>query len=162
RATCLCATAFGTAIRRSCRLNSTRPPPISQKSAEGVAPSRTAGYAKGNVIFDSECSPGGRRDGTGKGPIFNCLQTSTALPKVIVGGPRYNESEKPPAMAVKSDPDMGINSWLEDELYQQYLRDRSSVDEGWKQIFEDGRTSAAPRPSNGAPPAPAPAPQHEA
>jgi multifunctional 2-oxoglutarate metabolism enzyme len=40
-------------------------------------------------------------------------------------------------MAVKSDPEMGINSWLEDELYRQYLHDRSSVDEGWKQIFEE-------------------------
>ncbi len=54
-------------------------------------------------------------------------------------------------MAVKSDPEMGINSWLEDELYEQYLRDRSSVDEGWKQIFEE-----AGRKSNGgsAPPGP--------
>jgi 2-oxoglutarate decarboxylase len=49
-------------------------------------------------------------------------------------------------MALKSDPEMGINSWLEDELYQQYLRDRSTVDESWKQIFEK---------SNGAPAKPA-------
>jgi 2-oxoglutarate dehydrogenase E1 component len=45
-------------------------------------------------------------------------------------------------MALKSDPEMGINSWLEDELYQQYLRDRSTVDESWKQIFE--KTNGAP------------------
>jgi pyruvate/2-oxoglutarate dehydrogenase complex dihydrolipoamide acyltransferase (E2) component len=32
-------------------------------------------------------------------------------------------------MAVKPDPDSGINSWLEDELYQQYLRDHGAVDE---------------------------------
>ena len=31
---------------------------------------------------------------------------------------------------------MNINSWLEDELYQQYLHDRSSVDESWKGVFE--------------------------
>ena len=31
---------------------------------------------------------------------------------------------------------MGVNSWLEDELYQQYLRDRSTVDESWKHLFE--------------------------
>ena len=51
-------------------------------------------------------------------------------------------------MALKSDPEMGINSWLEDELYQQYLRDRSTVDESWKHIFEEanGRTpSRRPR-----------------
>ena len=45
-------------------------------------------------------------------------------------------------MALKSDPEMGINSWLEDELYHQYLRDRSAVDESWKQIFE--KTNGAP------------------
>jgi multifunctional 2-oxoglutarate metabolism enzyme len=39
-------------------------------------------------------------------------------------------------MAAKSGPDLGINSWLEDELYQQYLHDRSTVDETWKHVFE--------------------------
>ncbi|MCP6530831.1 hypothetical protein NL480_29450, partial [Klebsiella pneumoniae] len=34
------------------------------------------------------------------------------------------------------DPKPGINNWLEDELYQQYLSDRKAVDESWKQIFE--------------------------
>jgi len=50
-------------------------------------------------------------------------------------------------MAVKSEADMGINSWLEDELYQQYLHDRSTVDESWKHVFEktgNGTTTAAP------------------
>ncbi len=32
---------------------------------------------------------------------------------------------------------MGINSWLEDELYRQYLRDHSAVDESWKHVFEE-------------------------
>jgi 2-oxoglutarate decarboxylase len=64
-------------------------------------------------------------------------------------------------MPLHSEPDMGINSWLEDELYQQYLHDRSTVDESWKHIFEktNGLTPAAPAP---APPkkdaAPAPEP----
>src|SRR6188472_343798 len=31
---------------------------------------------------------------------------------------------------------MNINSWLEDELYQQYLHDRGAVDESWKTVFE--------------------------
>ena len=39
-------------------------------------------------------------------------------------------------MSLKSDPDMGINSWLEDELYQQYLHDRTAVDDEWKHLFE--------------------------
>ena len=42
-------------------------------------------------------------------------------------------------MAVKSDKDLGINSWLEDELYQEYLHDRAAVDESWKHVFDDAR-----------------------
>src|SRR5579864_4450124 len=41
-------------------------------------------------------------------------------------------------MAVKPEPNLGVNSWLEDELYQQYLHDRGAVDESWKHVFEDG------------------------
>ncbi len=58
-------------------------------------------------------------------------------------------------MPLKTDPDLGINSWLEDELYQQYLNDRSAVDETWKHVFEDGpgvRTAPAPPPATPAPP----------
>src|ERR1044071_7138476 len=48
-------------------------------------------------------------------------------------------------MPLKSDPDLGVNSWLEDELYQQYLHDRSTVDESWKDLFEtNGGDSVAP------------------
>src|ERR1035438_8970995 len=47
-----------------------------------------------------------------------------------------------PPMALKSDPEIGINSWLEDELYHQYLRDHSAVDDSWKRIFE--QTNGAP------------------
>jgi 2-oxoglutarate decarboxylase len=39
--------------------------------------------------------------------------------------------------------DLGINSWLEDELYQQYLNDRRAVDDSWKKVFEsNGATSS--------------------
>jgi 2-oxoglutarate dehydrogenase E1 component len=41
---------------------------------------------------------------------------------------------------------MGINSWLEDELYQQYRHDRSAVDEEWKRLFE---SNGGPKPANG-------------
>ena len=53
-------------------------------------------------------------------------------------------------MPLKTDPDLGINSWLEDELYQQYLNDRSAVDESWKHLFEDapnGHAAVAPSPA---------------
>src|SRR5882762_1645926 len=60
-------------------------------------------------------------------------------------------------MAVKSDPDLGVNSWLEDELYQQYLHDHGAVDDSWKQLFENGGgdgAPAAPSPQAAAEPAP--------
>src|SRR5205085_562055 len=57
--------------------------------------------------------------------------------------------------ASQSDTDMGINSWLEDELYQQYLHDRSTVDESWKQVFAESAPAKAGNgatpPANGAP-----------
>src|SRR5260370_2028361 len=57
-------------------------------------------------------------------------------------------------MASQSESEMGINSWLEDELYQQYLHDRSAVDESWKHVFEEPRPAA-----NGTPAAAIPAPE---
>lgn len=38
-------------------------------------------------------------------------------------------------MAHEQDPSLGVNSWLEDELYHQYQFDRTSIDEGWKELF---------------------------
>jgi 2-oxoglutarate dehydrogenase E1 component len=49
----------------------------------------------------------------------------------------------------------GINSWLEDELYQQYLRDRSTVDESWKQEFGNGGGQAPDLSRRESPAAPA-------
>ena len=37
-----------------------------------------------------------------------------------------------------------VNSWLEDELYQQYLYDRKTVDPTWNKVFEsNGHTAPA-------------------
>src|SRR5690349_9816077 len=60
-------------------------------------------------------------------------------------------------MSEQSDPKLGINSWLEDELYQTYLHDRKYVDESWKTVFEtNGHAQPAPtQAKNGASPAPA-------
>ncbi len=52
-------------------------------------------------------------------------------------------------MSESRPPDFGINSWLEDELYQQYLHDRRTVDESWKKVFESNGTTAPN--GNGAP-----------
>ena len=50
-------------------------------------------------------------------------------------------------MPLKPDADLGVNSWLEDELYQQYLHDHSAVDESWKDIFEKPNGAGAPEPA---------------
>lgn len=39
-------------------------------------------------------------------------------------------------MPQPTDPSLGINSWLEEELYQQYQFDKQSVDQGWTSIFQ--------------------------
>ncbi|MCL2466154.1 MAG: multifunctional oxoglutarate decarboxylase/oxoglutarate dehydrogenase thiamine pyrophosphate-binding subunit/dihydrolipoyllysine-residue succinyltransferase subunit [Micrococcales bacterium] len=40
--------------------------------------------------------------------------------------------------------DFGANEWLVDELYEQYLADKSSVDPAWWEFFENYRPSTAP------------------
>ena len=52
-------------------------------------------------------------------------------------------------MPQSTPPEFGINSWLEDELYQQYLHDRKTVDDSWKQVFESN--GGTPAPTNGTP-----------
>ena len=42
------------------------------------------------------------------------------------------------------NPAPSVNSWLEDELYQQYLHDRKTVDSGWTQVFESNGHTAEP------------------
>jgi multifunctional 2-oxoglutarate metabolism enzyme len=67
-------------------------------------------------------------------------------------------------MPAKSEPEMGINSWLQDELYEQYRHDRTAVDDSWKQVFEDSAANLGGSPAAAAastPAAPAPAPPIE-
>jgi len=79
-------------------------------------------------------------------------------------GPRhrlvsYLQKVFPPHMTPHSESDMGINSWLEDELYQEYLHDRTTVDESWKRVFEAPRPLVNGAAAHGAPPASRPAAQ---
>ncbi len=46
-------------------------------------------------------------------------------------------------MAEKRDSTLGINTWLEDEIYQRYLHDRGAVDETWKKVFEQNAGSTS-------------------
>jgi len=76
-------------------------------------------------------------------------------------------------LPAQSDPTAGFgpNQWLVDELYEQYLQDKNSVDEAWWPFFDGyksrgvqgssttGGNGAGPAPRAAAPsPAPAPAP----
>src|SRR5437016_3508049 len=63
-------------------------------------------------------------------------------------------------MSSKPDTDLGVNSYLQDELYQQYLHDRTAVDESWKHVFEEpgarqtnGAAAAPPSKASTPPPA---------
>ncbi|MDQ2949954.1 MAG: 2-oxo acid dehydrogenase subunit E2, partial [Acidobacteriota bacterium] len=60
-------------------------------------------------------------------------------------------------------PTVGINSWLEDELYQQYQHDKKTVDESWRAVFESNGHSALVKnaPVNGTAAKPA-IPPHQA
>jgi multifunctional 2-oxoglutarate metabolism enzyme len=40
-------------------------------------------------------------------------------------------------MPSQTGPEPAINSWFEDELYRQFLRDRTAVDESWKSVFDE-------------------------
>jgi 2-oxoglutarate dehydrogenase E1 component len=56
-------------------------------------------------------------------------------------------------MSEPSQPKLGINSWLEEELYQQYRHDRKNVDESWKTLFDtasNGRDTVLGAMPNGA------------
>lgn len=47
-------------------------------------------------------------------------------------------------MAKPSSSQLGINSWIEDELYQHFLHDRRAVDESWKKVFESNGEGSPP------------------
>src|SRR5688572_9796281 len=49
-------------------------------------------------------------------------------------------------MPDRKESTLGINSWLEDELYQQYLHDSKNVDESWKSVFDEDGAQPKPAP----------------
>ncbi|MDR1799680.1 MAG: 2-oxo acid dehydrogenase subunit E2, partial [Bifidobacteriaceae bacterium] len=68
------------------------------------------------------------------------------------------------AAAPRSPKSVGANRWLVDELYQQFLADRDSVNPAWWDFFEDYRPSTQrtePHPAAAAPPEAAPTPAQE-
>jgi 2-oxoglutarate dehydrogenase E1 component len=47
-------------------------------------------------------------------------------------------------MPVQDDSQLGINSWFEEELRQQFHHDRTSVDDSWKPLFEKNGGNGTP------------------
>jgi multifunctional 2-oxoglutarate metabolism enzyme len=75
------------------------------------------------------------------------LQTYDTLMGVEV------RSETTTSPLPKTMPQPDVNSWLEEELYQQFRHDQQTVDESWKQVFRNvSAAQAAERaPGDGAP-----------
>jgi 2-oxoglutarate decarboxylase len=48
-------------------------------------------------------------------------------------------------MSSESEQRVNINSWLEDELYQDYVHNRQDVDSSWKELFEKSGQRVAPK-----------------
>ena len=53
-------------------------------------------------------------------------------------------------MAINSPQQFGVNTWLEEEMLQDYRRDRTSVDPVWKSVFDENGTTGNGANTNGA------------
>jgi len=53
--------------------------------------------------------------------------------------------------STKDPQQFGINTWLEEELYQTYLHDRKYVDDSWKKVFESNGHGTPAGNGNGQP-----------
>jgi 2-oxoglutarate dehydrogenase E1 component len=61
-----------------------------------------------------------------------------------------SQSTPSPDQSSQALAGFGPNEWLVDELYQQYLEDKNSVDRAWWDFFEDYKPAeVAPAPTNG-------------
>ncbi|MCL4794398.1 MAG: multifunctional oxoglutarate decarboxylase/oxoglutarate dehydrogenase thiamine pyrophosphate-binding subunit/dihydrolipoyllysine-residue succinyltransferase subunit [Bryobacteraceae bacterium] len=49
-------------------------------------------------------------------------------------------------MPTESEQSVSINSWLEEEIYQQYIHNRGGIDESWKQRFDSSTAKPAEAP----------------
>lgn len=64
-------------------------------------------------------------------------------------------------MAQAQNPALGVNSWLEEELYSQYQFDRTSVDEEWTSRFSESFGNGEPGPVEPTVPTGPPTPREE-
>ncbi|TKR21897.1 hypothetical protein FA014_19310, partial [Cellulomonas hominis] len=63
-----------------------------------------------------------------------------------VGDPRVSQHAEPDV----NRADFGANTWLVDELYEQYLQDKTAVDPAWWDFFEGYKPSAPAATTSGA------------
>src|SRR6478609_1785256 len=63
-----------------------------------------------------------------------------------VGDPRVSQHAEPDV----NRADFGANTWLVDELYEQYLQDKTAVDPAWWDFFEGYKPSAPATTTSGA------------
>ncbi|MCG7288363.1 hypothetical protein MHY85_20625, partial [Cellulomonas sp. ACRRI] len=63
-----------------------------------------------------------------------------------VGDPRVSQHAEPDV----NRADFGANTWLVDELYEQYLQDKTAVDPAWWDFFEGYKPSAPASTTSGA------------
>ncbi|MBD3779357.1 MAG: hypothetical protein IE923_08845, partial [Micrococcales bacterium] len=64
-----------------------------------------------------------------------------------MGDPRVSQHAEPDV----NRADFGANAWLVDELYEQYLQDKTAVDPAWWDFFEGYRPSSPQPTTSGAP-----------
>ena len=70
-----------------------------------------------------------------------CIRTRSRMPRRLLLG-RHSPARERNASVASEPPNsvvsrFGPNEWLVDEIYEQYLRDKNSVDPAWWDFFED-------------------------
>ncbi len=62
-------------------------------------------------------------------------------------------------MSTETEQRIDINSWLAEELYREYMHNHATVDESWREVFEETKSGAAngAKAPNGTPAPSAPA-----
>ena len=53
-------------------------------------------------------------------------------------------------MSKSPESTIDLNSWLAEELYHDYLHNRTAVDDTWQEVFEGNGHTAGPKSGNGA------------
>ncbi len=82
----------------------------------------------------------------------DAVYSSREAPAAVTGDANERGEATVPEQPTTDTPSkaFGPNEWLVDELYEQYLRDKTSVDKAWWDFFADYRPLDIPTRGNGA------------